>query len=114
MCGLDRGFTTRLVVGATVGQTIIKDVSSKVAKHEKACSNNQHALISFAFDTSGFLALEVIDLLHMVPRVMHINVMTPRSMNVVFTRIDFSIQNGLSAQLVAHLPFIHAKLIIDI
>ena len=35
----------------TVGQTTLKDSSSKVTKYEKACSNNQHVFILFAFDT---------------------------------------------------------------
>ena len=37
----------RLGVGPfTVGQTALKVASSKVAKHEKACSDNQHAFYS--------------------------------------------------------------------
>jgi len=32
--------------------------------------------------------------------------MSPRFMNVVFTRIGFAIQKGLAAQPVAHLPSI--------
>jgi hypothetical protein len=91
----------------TIGQAALKDASSKVAKHEKACSGNQHAFISFAFDTFGFLASEAVDLLHRVQRVMHSNIMSPRSMNVVFTMIGFAIQKGLAAQLVARLPPIH-------
>jgi len=43
----------------TVGHATLKAVSSKVAKHEKTCSDNQHAFIPFAFDTFGFLAPEV-------------------------------------------------------
>ncbi|GKB04487.1 hypothetical protein Tco_0832630, partial [Tanacetum coccineum] len=39
-------------------------------------------------------------------RVMHNNVMTPRSTDVVFKRIDFAIPKRLAAQLVARLPFI--------
>ena len=35
----------------TVGQAALKAASCKVVKHEKACSDNQHAFISFAFDT---------------------------------------------------------------
>jgi hypothetical protein len=77
-----------------------------MAKHEKACSDNQHAFIPFAFDTFGFLASEVVGLLHRVQKVMHNNVMSSRSMNVVFTRIGFAIQKGLAAQLVARLPSI--------
>ena len=47
----------------TVGHATLKAASSKVAKHEKACSDNQHAFIPFAFDTFGFLAPEVVDLM---------------------------------------------------
>ena len=79
-------------------------MSSKVIKHEKMCSDNQHTLILFAFDTFDFLSSDVVDLLHRVQKVMHSNVMSPRSMNVVFTRIDFAIQKGLVAHLVARLP----------
>jgi len=74
----------------TVGQAALKVASSKVAKHEKACSDNQHAFIPFAFDTFGFLAPEAVDLLHRVQMLMHSNVMSPRSMNVVFTRLILS------------------------
>ena len=56
-----------LAVGPfTVGQASLKVASSKVAKHEKTCSDNQHAFIPFVFDTFGFLAPEVVDLLHRV------------------------------------------------
>ncbi|MCI11580.1 auxilin-like protein [Trifolium medium] len=47
----------------TVGQATLKVDSSKVAKHEKTCTHNQHAFISFAFDTFDFLAPEVVSLL---------------------------------------------------
>jgi hypothetical protein len=43
----------------TVGRAALNVASSKVAKHEKARSNNQHAFIPFAFDTFGFLAPDV-------------------------------------------------------
>ncbi|GJT79229.1 hypothetical protein Tco_1053571 [Tanacetum coccineum] len=46
-----------------------------------------------------------VELLSRVQRVMHNNVMTPRSTDVVFKRIGFAIQKGLAAQLVARLPF---------
>jgi hypothetical protein len=39
-----------------VGQAALKAASCKVAKYEKAFSDNQHAFILFAFDTFGFLA----------------------------------------------------------
>ncbi|GJT83174.1 hypothetical protein Tco_1057516, partial [Tanacetum coccineum] len=90
--------------GFIVGQAALKAASCKVTKHEKACIENQHVFIPFAFDTFGFLAPEAVELLTRVQRVMNSNVMTPRSINVVFTRIGFAIQKGLAAQLVARLP----------
>jgi hypothetical protein len=39
-----------------------------VVKHEKTCSENQHAFIPFAFDTFGFLAPDVVDLLQRVQK----------------------------------------------
>ncbi|KAL7597205.1 hypothetical protein Lser_V15G29104 [Lactuca serriola] len=72
----------------TVGQA----ASSKVAKHEKACMENQHTFIPFAFDIFGFLAPEVMELLNRVQWVLHNNVMIPRSIDVVFKRISFVIQ----------------------
>jgi hypothetical protein len=109
MCGLDWvpplvGLGVRTF---TVGQTTLKAASSKMGKHEKVCSDNQHAFIPFAFDTLSFLAPEVVDLLHRVQRVMHNNVISPRSMNVVYTRIAFTIQKGITSQLIACLPSIH-------
>ncbi|GKD11573.1 hypothetical protein Tco_1195980 [Tanacetum coccineum] len=49
--------------GFTVGQAALKATSCKVAKHEKACIENQHVFIPFAFDTFGFLAPEAVELL---------------------------------------------------
>jgi len=95
------------VMTFTVGQATLKAVSSKVAKYEKACYVNQHAFIPFAFDIFGFLVPEAVDLLHRVQRVMHSNVMSPRSINVVFTRIGFAIKKGLAAQLIGRFPSIH-------
>ncbi|PNY11632.1 auxilin-like protein [Trifolium pratense] len=63
----------------TVGQAALKVASSKVAKHERACFENQHVFIPFAFDTFGFLALEAVDVLKRVQRIMHSNVVSPRS-----------------------------------
>ncbi|KAJ0606231.1 putative glycosyl transferase, family 14, beta-glucuronosyltransferase GlcAT14A/B/C [Helianthus annuus] len=74
----------------TVGQAALKAASGKVIKHEKACLDNQHVFIPFAFDTFGFLAPKAVDLLSRVQRVMHSNVMTPRSMDVVFKRLSFA------------------------
>jgi len=83
-----------------------KSCVKKMSKHEKTCSHNQHVFIPFSFDIFCFLAPEVVDLPHRVQKVVHNNVMSLRSMNVVFTRIDFVIQKDLMAQLVAHLPSI--------
>ncbi|KAK2384559.1 GDSL esterase/lipase [Trifolium repens] len=87
------------------GQAALKAASNKVVKHEKACYDNQHTFIPFAFDTFGFLAPYAVDLLQRVQKIMHNNVVSPRSMDVVFKRIGFAIQKGLAAQLVARLPF---------
>ena len=54
------------------------------------------------FDIFDLLTLAVADLLHKVQRAMH-NVMSHRSINIVFTRIDFSIEKDLAPQL--GLPF---------
>ncbi|KAK2421138.1 hypothetical protein QL285_031796 [Trifolium repens] len=90
----------------TVRQVALKAVSSKVAKHERACYNNQHAFIPFAFGTFDFLAPDAVNILKRVQRVMHSNVVSPRSLDIVFKRIGFGIQKGLAAQLVARLPSI--------
>ncbi|KAL6574097.1 hypothetical protein OROHE_001639 [Orobanche hederae] len=90
--------------GFNVGQAALKAASCKVQKHEKACEENQHVFIPFAFDTFGFLASEAVQLLKRIQRVMHSNVMTPTSLDVVFKKIGFVIQKGLAVQLVARLP----------
>jgi hypothetical protein len=68
-----------------------------MVKHEKTYSDNQHVFISFAFDTFGFLAPDAVNLLKRVQKAMHINVVSHKSMNVVFQRLSFTIQNGLAA-----------------
>lgn len=65
-----------------VGHTSLKVSSSKLVKYKKKCSENQHAFISFAFDTFVFLASETIYLLQRVLRLMHYNVTSLRAMNV--------------------------------
>ncbi|GJZ48785.1 hypothetical protein Tco_0602975 [Tanacetum coccineum] len=57
--------------GFTVGHTALKAASCKVTKHEKACIENQHMFVLFAFDTFGFLALKAVELLNRVQQVMH-------------------------------------------
>nr|GEV49537.1 putative reverse transcriptase domain-containing protein [Tanacetum cinerariifolium] len=55
--------------GFVVGQAALKAESSKVAKHKKACLENQHVFIPFTFDTFGFLAPEADEFLIRVQRV---------------------------------------------
>ncbi|KAL8233572.1 hypothetical protein R6Q59_019672 [Mikania micrantha] len=76
----------------------------KIAKHEKACAENQHAFIPFAFDTFGSLAHDAATFLKRVQQVVHSNSSTPKNANFVFSRIGFAIQKGVAAQLVARLP----------
>nr|GFA37923.1 putative reverse transcriptase domain-containing protein [Tanacetum cinerariifolium] len=94
------GFSSR---GFTVRQAALKAVLCKVTKYKKACIKNQHVFVPFAFDTFGFLAPEAVKLLNRVQRVMHSNVVTLISTNIVFKRISFSIQKGLATQLIARL-----------
>ncbi|KAJ0804167.1 putative exostosin [Helianthus annuus] len=67
-----------------MGQAALKAALGKVTKHKKACLDKQHVFISFAFDTFSFLVPETVDLLSRVQRIMHSNVMTLRSMDVIF------------------------------
>ncbi|GJT41333.1 putative reverse transcriptase domain-containing protein [Tanacetum coccineum] len=92
--------------GFVAGQVALKAESSKVAKHEKACLENQHVFIPFAFDTFGFLAPEAEEFLNRVQRVVQSNFSTPKTQNFIFSRIGFAIQKGVAAQLVARLPAI--------
>nr|GFA26544.1 putative reverse transcriptase domain-containing protein [Tanacetum cinerariifolium] len=77
--------------GFVAGQSALKAESSKVAKHEKACLENQHVFILFAFDTFGFLAPEVEEFLTRVQRVVQSNFSTPKTQNFIFSRIGFAI-----------------------
>jgi hypothetical protein len=54
----------------------------------------------------GFLALDAVNMLKKVQRVMHSNVVSHRSLDIVFKRIGFAIQKRLTAQLVIYLPSI--------
>nr|GEU97610.1 putative exostosin-like protein [Tanacetum cinerariifolium] len=92
--------------GFVAGQAALKAESSKVAKHEKACLENQHVFIPFAFDTFGFLAPKTEKFLNRVQRVVQSNCSTPKAQNIIFSRIGFAIQKGVAAQLVARLPAI--------
>nr|GEX86755.1 putative reverse transcriptase domain-containing protein [Tanacetum cinerariifolium] len=92
--------------GFVAGQAALKAKSSKVAKHEKACLENQHVFIPFAFDTFGFLAPEAEEFLTRAQRVVQSNFLTPKTQNFIFSRIGFAIQKGVAAQLVARLTAI--------
>ncbi|GJW01685.1 hypothetical protein Tco_1556936 [Tanacetum coccineum] len=92
--------------GFVAGQAALKAESSKVAKHEKSCLENQHVFILFAFDTFGFLAPEAEEFLNRVQRVVQSNFSTPKTQNFIFSRIGFAIQKEVASQLVARLPAI--------
>jgi hypothetical protein len=98
------GLGTRTFIA---GHAALKAASCKVVKHEKACSDNQHAFIPFAFDTFGFLAPETVSLLHRILKIMNRNVVSLRAINVVFKKIGFAIQKGIAAELVFRLPLSH-------
>ncbi|KAK2355210.1 hypothetical protein QL285_092639 [Trifolium repens] len=66
----------------TTGQAILKVASSIVVKHERACSDNQHAFIPFAFGTFDFIAPKAVDILNRVQRVMNNNVVSPRYQDI--------------------------------
>ena len=55
---------------------------------------NQHVFIPFAFDIFGFLVSDVIELLNRVQQIMHNNLISPRSSDIVFKRISFTIQKA--------------------
>ena len=79
-CGLDQDFTICGIRGKSFnGRT---DISSNMRKHVLTIN-----MFLFAFDTFCFLVTDVVDLPHEVQMVMHNNVMTPKSINNVFTSI---------------------------
>ncbi|KAJ0901999.1 hypothetical protein HanPSC8_Chr08g0331881 [Helianthus annuus] len=92
--------------GFVVGQAVLKAEASKVAKHDKACRENQHVFVPFTFDTFGGLAPDAVRLLNRVQKVVNSNSSSLKVSNFVFSRIGFSIQKGVAAQLVARLPAI--------
>jgi hypothetical protein len=47
-----------------------------------------------------------VDIFKRVQRVMHSNLMSPRSQDVVFKKVGFTIQKGIATLLVARLPSI--------
>ncbi|KAJ0643443.1 putative exostosin [Helianthus annuus] len=64
--------------GFVVGQAVLKAEASKVAKHEKACLENQHVFVPFAFDTFGGLAPDAVRLLNRVQKVVNSNSSSPK------------------------------------
>jgi hypothetical protein len=57
-------------------------------KNKKVYSDNQHAFIPFVSDTFGFLAPDAFNLLQKVQKIIHNNVVSTWSMDVVFKKID--------------------------
>ncbi|MFS7994416.1 hypothetical protein Hanom_Chr12g01105851 [Helianthus anomalus] len=92
--------------GFVAGQAARKAESKKVDKHAKACAENQHLFVPFAFDTFGSLVPEAIQFLTRVQRVIHNNCSAPRGRDFVFGRLGFAIQKGVATQLVACLSFV--------
>ena len=90
--------------GFVAGQAVLKEETKKVDKHAKACTENQHLFVPFAFDTFGSLAPDDVRFLDRVRKVVHNNVTTPRGQDYVYSRICFAIQRGVTAQLIARLP----------
>jgi hypothetical protein len=78
-------------------QAALKAASSEAVKQERTCSHNQHAFIPFAFDTFGFPASNDVDMLKTVQKVIHNNVVSHRSQDIVFNRIDLAIDYGLAS-----------------
>ncbi|MFS7963785.1 putative exostosin [Helianthus anomalus] len=92
--------------GFMAGQAITKAEAGKVAKHEKACIENQHVFVPFAFDTFGAFATDAVRFLKRVQQVASSNTAHVKGQNFVFSRVGFAIQEGVAAQLVARLPAI--------
>ena len=92
--------------GFVAGHAITKAEAGKVAKHEKACIENQHVFVPFAFDTFGALAPDAVRFLKRVQQVVSSNTAHVKGQNFVFSRVGFAIQKGVAAQLVARLPTI--------
>jgi hypothetical protein len=51
---------------------------------------DQHIFILFVFDTFGFLIPEAVDILKRVQRIMYNNVVSHKSQDVVFTKLNLS------------------------
>lgn len=78
--------------GFTAGHAALKTVACKVTKHENVYIENQHLFILFVFDTFGFLVPKAVEFFNRVQQVMHSNIKSHRSIDIVFKRIHFVIQ----------------------
>lgn len=58
----------------------------KMIKHEKAYMLNQHVFIAFLFHIFGFLSRDVVEFLIIIKKVVHGNIMSPKSMNIVLKK----------------------------
>lgn len=87
-----------------VDQAVERAAKKKVDKHEKACVENNHAFLPFAFDSFGALEREAGEFLRRIQKVMGHYVTSPGSVHFVFSRPNFAIQRAVAAQLVARLP----------
>jgi len=89
-----------------MGHVDPKATSNKLAIHEKTCYGNQHTYIPFAFGIVDFLVLDIVDILKRGQTFMHNNIVSPRSICVVFKRINFAIIIELVVQLIVGLTFV--------
>ncbi|KAJ0743220.1 putative exostosin [Helianthus annuus] len=80
--------------GFVVGQAIRKAESKKVDKHAKACTDNQHAFVPFAFDNFGSLAPEAIRLLTRVQKVVNSSCSSTGGQGFVFNMLEFAFRKG--------------------
>ncbi|KAJ0506939.1 hypothetical protein HanRHA438_Chr12g0574721 [Helianthus annuus] len=80
--------------GFVVGQAVLKAEASKVAKHEKACRENQHVFVPFAFDTFGGLAPDAVRLLNRVQKVVNSNSSSLRFQTLYLVELVFLFKRG--------------------
>jgi hypothetical protein len=86
-----------MVRGFTMGQTVIKVASNKMAKHEKVLYDNQHIFIHFAFNTFDFLTSKAVDKMTIAIENSHIN--GGAGLQTLVTTFDLTISIFLSVEL---------------
>ncbi|KAJ0789034.1 putative exostosin [Helianthus annuus] len=69
--------------GFVAGQVITKAKAVKVAKHKKACIENQHVFVPFAFDTFSSLTPNAVRFLKQVQQVVSSNITHVKGHNFV-------------------------------